>query len=106
MSNKQRLIVASNRLPLSIRHKDGTFEAKPSSGGLVAALSGLKNSTDIIWLGWPGAEIQESDKEAVSAALAQENAAPIFLDEKLSGDHYNGFSSEWLKASESQLSET
>lgn len=97
MSNKQRLIIASNRLPLSIKQLDGTFEAKPSSGGLVAALSGLKNSTDIIWLGWPGAEIKESDKEAVSVALAQENAAPIFLSDKLSSDHYNGFSSEWLK---------
>lgn len=94
MSNKQRLIVASNRLPLSIKQLDGTFEAKPSSGGLVAALSGLKEFTDITWLGWPGAEIKESDQEAVSAALARENAAAIFLSEKLSGDHYNGFSSK------------
>lgn len=93
MPNKQRLIIASNRLPLSVKQQDGTFEAKPSSGGLVAALSGLKNSTDIIWLGWPGAEIKDGDKEAVSAALAQESAAAIFLNQKLSGDHYNGFSS-------------
>lgn len=93
MPDKQRLIISSNRLPLSIKQKDGTFEAKPSSGGLVAALSGLKNSTDIIWFGWPGAEVKDSDKEGVSAALAQENAAPIFLDEKLSDNHYNGFAS-------------
>ena len=96
MSTKQRLIIASNRLPISIKEKDGTFEATPSSGGLVTALAGLKQSTDIIWLGWPGSEIQDKDKEDVSAALAKENAAAIYLDSQLSDHHYNGFSSSCL----------
>ena len=91
--SKERLIIASNRLPLSIKQTNGTYEAVPSSGGLVSALRGL-DVTDYLWLGWPGMEVNEKDRGHVDAALSKENAAAVYLDEKLAQDHYNGFSSE------------
>lgn len=91
--SKPRLIIASNRLPLSVKQKDDTFEVNPSSGGLVSALRGLK-AADYVWLGWPGVEIDEDHRKAVDEELAKENAAAIYLDEKLAKDHYNGFSSK------------
>lgn len=52
---QSRLIVVSNRLPITItKNKDGKYEFKLSSGGLVSALSGLKKLRKFIWIGWPG----------------------------------------------------
>jgi trehalose 6-phosphate synthase len=90
--NQGKLIIASNRLPLSVKPKDGTYEATPSSGGLVTALKGL-SCADYLWLGWPGVEINERDRGSVDEALAKENAAAVYLDEGLAQSHYNGFSS-------------
>lgn len=92
--NEQRLIITSNRLPLSVKSKDDTYEAIPSSGGLVTALNGLSFHA-YLWLGWPGVDINERDRESVDKALAKENASAVYLDESLAQSHYNGFSSTW-----------
>ncbi|KAJ5862008.1 hypothetical protein N7455_006076 [Penicillium solitum] len=89
--NQRRLIIASNRLPLSVKPKNGTFEAIPSSGGLVTALKGL-SFPDYLWLGWPGVDINRRDRESVDKALAKENAAVVYLNGGLAQSHYNGFS--------------
>ncbi|CDM32873.1 CAZyme family GT20 [Penicillium roqueforti] len=89
--NEQRLIITSNRLPLSVKSKDDTYEAIPSSGGLVTALNGLSFHA-YLWLGWPGVDINERDRESVDKALAKENASAVYLDESLAQSHYNGFS--------------
>ncbi|KAJ5145877.1 uncharacterized protein N7515_000441 [Penicillium bovifimosum] len=95
-SSKQRVIIASNRLPLSVKENNGTYETTPSSGGLVSALRGLQ-AADYLWLGWPGIEVNDkSARESVNASLAKENAAAVWLDQKLATDHYNGFSNAIL----------
>jgi trehalose 6-phosphate synthase len=92
--NQRKLIIASNRLPLSDNPKHGGYEATTSSGGLVTALKGLSYS-DYLWLGWPGVEINERDRGSVDEALAKENAAAVYLEENLAQNHYNRFSSKW-----------
>ncbi|KAJ5981493.1 hypothetical protein N7522_013914 [Penicillium canescens] len=89
--NQRKLIIASNRLPLSVKPKDGSYEVTTSSGGLVTALKGLSHS-DYLWLGWPGVEINERDRGSVDEALAKENAAAVYLEENLAQNHYNRFS--------------
>jgi trehalose 6-phosphate synthase len=43
MEEKERLLVVSNRLPVTVRKDEsGHYEFEMSSGGLVSALSGLK----------------------------------------------------------------
>lgn len=92
---KRDLIIVSNRLPLSIKRVNGTFESSISSGGLVTSLSGLTKSTAFRWFGWPGLEVKDSkDREEVSKSLGAHNAIPIFLDSGLAHEHYNAFSSE------------
>jgi trehalose-6-phosphate synthase len=49
-----RLWVVSNRLPVTLTRKIDGWDMVKSSGGLVSALDGLKQSTSFIWLGWPG----------------------------------------------------
>lgn len=50
-----RLLIVSNRLPITIKRKNKReYEFSMSSGGLVSALSGLKKSISFLWIGWPG----------------------------------------------------
>ena len=53
-NGSSRLLVVSNRLPITLQklHDDWTYTM--SSGGLVSALSGLQQTTSFLWIGWPG----------------------------------------------------
>ena len=54
----ERLLVVSNRLPMTItRDENHQFKYSLSSGGLVSALSGLKKLMSFTWIGWPGTYI-------------------------------------------------
>lgn len=91
-----RLLLVSNRLPITIkRNDDGKYDFTMSSGGLVSGLSGLKNTTTFEWYGWPGLEIPEEEIGDLEHKLKEEyNAVPIMLDDELADRHYNGFSSK------------
>lgn len=52
-----RLLVVSNRLPITLKKQNDEWISSMSSGGLVSALSGLKKMTSFIWIGWPGKSI-------------------------------------------------
>lgn len=89
-------MLVSNRLPVTIkRYEDGTYNFSMSSGGLVTGLSGLSKSTSFQWYGWPGLEIPSAESKNLSDRLLSEyDAVPVFMDDKLADEHYNGFSSE------------
>lgn len=91
-----RLLLVSNRLPITIKRSDeGKYEMSMSSGGLVSGLSGLSKTTRFQWYGWPGLEVPEDEIEQLEGQLREEhNAVPVMLDDDLADRHYNGFSSE------------
>lgn len=91
-----RLLLVSNRLPITIKRSDeGKYEMSMSSGGLVSGLSGLSKSTKFQWYGWPGLEVPEDEVKTLETQLREEHdAVPIMLDDELADRHYNGFSSE------------
>lgn len=90
-----RLLLVSNRLPITIkRSEDGNYDFSMSSGGLVSGLSGLSKSTKFQWYGWPGLEIPENEIGYLKEKLKEEyDAIPVMLDDALADKHYNGFSS-------------
>jgi trehalose 6-phosphate synthase len=91
---KRNLIIVSNRLPLSVKRTDGSYQSSLSSGGLVTSLSGLTKSTEFRWFGWPGLEVaKKEDQELVAQSLDEHNAVAVFLDTNLANEHYNKFSS-------------
>jgi trehalose 6-phosphate synthase len=94
--NEGRLLLVSNRLPITIKRSDeGKFEMSMSSGGLVSGLSGLSKTTTFQWYGWPGLEVPEDEVSTLTTQLKDEhNAVPIMLDDELADRHYNGFSSK------------
>ncbi|KAF2821807.1 glycosyl transferase [Ophiobolus disseminans] len=89
-----RLLLVSNRLPITIKRSDeGKYEMSMSSGGLVSGLSGLSKTTTFQWYGWPGLEVPEDEVKQLEGQLREEyNAVPIMLDDELADRHYNGFS--------------
>ncbi|KAI1260260.1 glycosyltransferase family 20 protein [Xylariaceae sp. FL1019] len=97
-ASDRRLLLVSNRLPITIKRKDeGDYSFSMSSGGLVTGLSGLSKTTSFQWYGWPGLEVPESEVAHVSQTLRNEyNAHPIFVDDELADKHYNGFSNSIL----------
>jgi trehalose-6-phosphate synthase len=96
MPRKGRLIIVSNRLPVSIKDTGhGQYEMKPSSGGLVTGLRGLANSgVNFLWFGWPGLEIPKENVSRLKRTLSKDHkAVPVLLDQRTSELYYNGFSS-------------
>ena len=49
-----RLILVSNRLPLTVRLEHGQVAVTRSAGGLVTGLRGPHERTGGLWIGWPG----------------------------------------------------
>eukprot|EP00761_Pharyngomonas_kirbyi_P012577 gb/GECH01012604.1/.p1 GENE.gb/GECH01012604.1/~~gb/GECH01012604.1/.p1 ORF type:complete len:748 (+),score=160.27 gb/GECH01012604.1/:1-2244(+) len=93
-----RLIIVSNRLPVSgKRDEDGNWKFTKSSGGLVTALSGIQD-TDFIWVGWPGMEIEDQEEANALKTTLRENydCEPVMLSQKLVDKYYNGFSNSIL----------
>lgn len=88
-----KLLVVSNRLPINIS-KDASgkwVSGGMSSGGLVAALSGIPRES-FIWLGWAGCYVPPHEEDEVIALLEAEGCYPVFMTDKIAKDHYNGFS--------------
>ncbi|KAI9901308.1 hypothetical protein N3K66_003125 [Trichothecium roseum] len=93
-----RLLLLSNRLPITIkRSEDGSYSFSMSSGGLVTGLSGLSKTTSFQWYGWPGLEVPENELDGMRKRLKDEyDAHPVFIDDELADRHYNGFSNSIL----------
>ncbi|MEN6429152.1 MAG: bifunctional alpha,alpha-trehalose-phosphate synthase (UDP-forming)/trehalose-phosphatase [Phycisphaerales bacterium] len=88
------LIIAANRLPVSISKRDGQFRANPSPGGLAAGLAALPDSLKRIWLGWPGVSseaLKTEGKEHIREQLAAEDCVPVFLSQRQMDQYYLGF---------------
>lgn len=96
-----RLIVVSNRLPLTAEQKDGEIIFKESVGGLVTGISAYLNSTQVdgrekmeyIWIGWPGINVtgKEKKEEFKKRTLNEYRCHPVFITDKAMDKFYNGF---------------
>jgi trehalose 6-phosphate synthase/phosphatase len=100
MTDMQKLIVVSNRLPVSVSKEKGKLVFKPSAGGLATAMSTMKGSgKSQVWIGWPGIssdELNAADKKAITTELKQYDCAPVFLTENQVKKFYEGYSNETL----------
>ncbi len=92
-----RLIIASNRLPLKINNLEAEFTLETSAGGLATGLKSYHKSNNSIWLGWPGVEVSSTkEKQQISKMLAAEHCLPIYLENELIENFYDGFSNATL----------
>jgi trehalose 6-phosphate synthase len=72
LADQQRLVVASNRGPLTFKHdRSGEWHARRGSGGLVTALAELGRLAPVTWV---SAAMDQADRDA-ARLLAQRNGA-------------------------------
>ncbi|MEZ4236939.1 MAG: bifunctional alpha,alpha-trehalose-phosphate synthase (UDP-forming)/trehalose-phosphatase [Myxococcota bacterium] len=74
-----KLIVASVRLPISLTHDDGGWNATPSPGGLATALRAVAERRPFTWIGFPGTPVPNEAHDDVRATLAEHGSVPVFL---------------------------
>jgi len=99
--SKNRLVIVSNRLPLSIsKDGEGLWQAHPGSGGLVTALAPVLRHRGGLWIGWPGTT--EGDAETIKKLLHEAtdetgyHFQPVMLTAEEVNLFYYGFANEVL----------
>jgi len=93
-----KLIIVSNRLPVTISRRKGKLKFQSSAGGLVTALGSLEKSDEKTWIGWPGIALGKTKPQAkeIVKILKTENYHPVFLSKKDIEDYYHGFCNETI----------
>lgn len=76
-----RLIIVSNRLPVTVSFDDGQPVLKRSSGGLATGLAEPHRRSRGVWIGWPGPMSGADDASQFAAVrqLAEARLVPVQL---------------------------
>ena len=85
-----RLLIVSNRLPVTVVRRKGKIYLQPSVGGLATGLSSVLRKYNTLWIGWPGIEIENS-KEDLEARMKSEGLYPVHLSKGEVNGYYHGF---------------
>jgi trehalose 6-phosphate synthase/phosphatase len=78
----RRLIIVSNRLPVTVRVHDGQATVRRSVGGLATGLRTPHEQSSGLWIGWPGniATLDPPAYAEVDRQLAALRTVPLSLD--------------------------
>jgi trehalose 6-phosphate synthase/phosphatase len=89
-----RLILASCRLPITVRLDGGDLRVQRSPGGLATGLRGPHERSDGLWIGWPGdiSGLSDEQRANLNERLRDMRIVPIELSEAESNGFYEGFS--------------
>ena len=92
-----RLILVSNRLPVTLRRREGGWEAQAAAGGLATGLRGPHQSSGGRWIGWPGV-IGEGDSlpSEVQERLAENGMIGVNLSPEEHEAYYTRISNRCL----------
>lgn len=91
-----KLVVVSNRLPVSLAQEKDEWTIKPGAGGLVTALAPVLMNRGGLWIGWAGAAAGADLKGLLTdfSRDAGYDLHPVFLSEDEIKGYYSGFSNE------------
>ena len=97
--NEGRLIIVSNRLPVSLEKKGRGFTAKPSVGGLATGMSSVFTSRGGRWVGWPGLQTSPAarvQRQKITQVLAERHCRPVFMTQEEIDHFYHGFANDTI----------
>jgi trehalose 6-phosphate synthase/phosphatase len=93
--NMQRLLLVSNRLPVTVEKKKAIFNFKKSVGGLATGLRSFYQTYDSSWIGWcglPANAVNRQEKRNLERTLLEQyNSVSVFLSKKDIRLFYSGF---------------
>ena len=94
-----KVIIVSNRLPVSVKKDNGRLKFYPSLGGIATGLSSYVEDSRNKWIGWPGIasdELTSDERQEIVDELAKHNCSPVFLTKNEIENYYNGYSNSIL----------
>src|ERR687893_2627714 len=92
-----RLVVVSNRLPVTLKRAGEGWRTERSAGGLATAMGPLLARTEGIWIGWSGdtSEARDAKREEIVARWAREQRYfAVDLPADVAEGFYEGFSNQ------------
>lgn len=93
----KRLIIVSNRLPVKIDATDDGLQVSASAGGLATGLKSYHKGNNSVWIGWPGVNASsENEEKEITTLLDKEQCLPVFLNNDLIENYYDGYSNATL----------
>src|SRR5262245_33367073 len=89
-----RLLLVSNRLPITVEAWGSAVKVVPSNGGLATGLAGPHEKGDGLWIGWPGPtwSLSEAQRAELDVQLRERRLEPVHLEKAEHDDYYERFS--------------
>ncbi len=93
-----RLLIVSNRLPVTASVEGGRLRLVDATGGLATGLRSWHQQSHGLWIGWPGdlSRLNASQREELHEALQQRGVIPVLLSSEEVERFYDGFSNRVL----------
>lgn len=98
-----KLVIVSNRLPVSLTEKEGRLEFAQSPGGLASGLRTYLESprsavgAGYAWVGWPGRAVAPKQQAEVTRRCRKDfSARPVFLTVEDTEGFYEGYCNQTL----------
>ena len=94
-----KLIIVSNRLPVTVSRDEDEIKYTESIGGLATGLKKCHQKAGSLWVGWPGIaddEINAEEKAGIESNLKEYKCSPVFLTQMEIDRYYFGFSNDTI----------
>ncbi len=95
-----KTIFVSNRLPVTVSVKRHKINYHESIGGLATGLKSFHQSSDSLWVGWPGVasdRLRSDEQKKIERQLNQTyKCHPVYLTDKDIDLYYEGFSNKTI----------
>ncbi|MDO9017303.1 MAG: bifunctional alpha,alpha-trehalose-phosphate synthase (UDP-forming)/trehalose-phosphatase [Deltaproteobacteria bacterium] len=88
-----RVLIVSNRLPITLRVSDDGFSVERSSGGLATGLKPVHEAGGGLWIGWPGSRraVPEASQALLDERFAALQVVPVALSDEEVEQYYEGY---------------
>lgn len=88
-----RILIVSNRLPITVTRDETGVKVERSAGGLATGLKAAHESSGGLWIGWPGfsGELPADQQAALDAQYQQLGVVPVPLAAEEEHQYYEGY---------------
>jgi trehalose 6-phosphate synthase/phosphatase len=93
-----RLLLVSNRLPVTVKAEKDQVSVVRSAGGLATGLSRPHERSGGVWIGWPGdvSRLSGAQRAQVESQLSALRCVPLYLSASEVSRFYEGYSNRVL----------